>query len=94
MEFFISWWGQAKMIAAAVAGGFIAVSLTVTYMTFFTLPAAKQEAAKIATAEMLEKFKDVSNELASDAEKFRLNRLACGAVGGVFYFATGDCRQD
>ncbi|MCY0146150.1 hypothetical protein OEG84_24995 [Hoeflea sp. G2-23] len=84
----------AKLIGAAVAGAFLATSLTFTYTTLFTVPAAKHEAAKIATAEMLTKFHEVSNELASDAEKFRANRIACRAAGRMFDFETGNCGQD
>lgn len=94
MEFFLPWMGKAKMLAAAIAGGVAAVVLTIAWVSVFTIPAAKREAAVIAQSEMLEKFKDASNELASDAEKFRLNRIACRAAGGVFNFATGDCGQE
>jgi hypothetical protein len=73
----------------AVAG----IILAIAYTSIFTIPAAKREAAKVAQAEMIEKFKEVSNELASDAEKFRANRLACRAVGGVFDFSSGDCKK-
>lgn len=83
-----------KLIGVGVAGSVIAASLTFTYVSFFTIPAAKQEAAQVATAKMLEKFNEVSDELASDAEKFRSRRIACRAAGGVFSFATGDCRKD
>ena len=94
MEFFIPWWGNAKLIAAAIAGGAIAAVVMTAYTATFTIPAAKREAAKVAQSQMLEKFKEASNEIASDAEKFRANRLACRAAGRVFDFATGDCRQD
>jgi hypothetical protein len=77
--------------AVGAVGGVI---LGLTYANIFVVPSAKREAAKVAQSEMIEKFKDASNELASDAEKFRANRLACGAAGGVFDFATGNCRQD
>tara|TARA_R110002110_G_scaffold37601_2_gene124022 strand:- start:2080 stop:2364 length:285 start_codon:yes stop_codon:yes gene_type:complete len=93
MEFFIPGWTKIMAGLAAAGGAIVAVSLTVTYMTLFTIPAERQEAAKLATAEMLAKFNEASNELASDAEKFRARRLACSAADGVFDFATGDCRQ-
>jgi hypothetical protein len=93
MEFFIPWWGKAKLAVAAIVGSVAGGVLVITYVSVFTIPAAKKEAAKIAQAEMLEKFKEVSNELASDAEKFRANRLACRAVGGVFDFSSGDCKK-
>lgn len=93
MEFFIPWWGKAKLIVAALAGGLAGIVLATAWVSVFTIPAAKREAATVAQSEMLEKFKDASNELASDAEKFRLNRIACRAAGGVFDFATGNCRQ-
>ena len=93
LSLLIPWFGNAKLIAAAVAGGAIAAVVMTAYTATFTIPAAKREAAKIAQAEMLQKFKDMSNELASDAEKFRINRIACRAVNGVFDFSTGDCRK-
>ena len=93
MEFFIPWWGKAKLAVAAIVGSVAGGVLIIAYMSVFTIPAAKKEAAKVAQAEMLEKFNEASNELASDAEKFRLNRIACRAAGGVFDFSTGDCRQ-
>lgn len=82
-----------KTIAIGVASALVSASLVMTYTNLVTVPGAKREAAKIAQSEMLEKFKDASNEIASDAEKFRARRLACRAAGGVFDFATGDCRQ-
>ena len=78
-----------KMAGAAV----ITASLVLTYTNLVTVPAAKREAKTIAQSEMLEKFNEASDEIASDAEKFRARRLACRAAGGVFDFATGDCRQ-
>lgn len=90
----IPWLGNAKLIAAAVAGGLIASVVMTAYTATFTIPAAKREAAKVAVSQMLEKYKDISNELSSDAEKFRANRNACRAANRVFDFATGDCRQD
>lgn len=85
---------ELKTIGVGVAAGLISVAVVISYMTLFTIPAAKREAAKIAQSEMLEKFKDSSNELASDAEKYRLNRLACRAAGRLFDFKTGDCGQE
>ena len=82
-----------KMIGVGIASALVSASLVMAYTSLVTVPSAKREAAKIAQSEMLEKFNEVSNELASDAEKFRLNRLACRAVDGVFDFATGDCRE-
>lgn len=83
-----------KMIGVGAASALVSASLVMAYTSLVTVPSAKREATKIAQSEMLEKFKDVSNEIASDAEKFRARRLACRAAGGVFDFATGDCRQD
>lgn len=83
-----------KMIGIGAASALVSASLVMAYTNLVTVPGAKREATKIAQSEMLEKFKDVSNEIASEAEKFRARRLACRAAGGVFDFATGDCRQD
>jgi hypothetical protein len=77
--------------ALGAVGGVI---LGLTFSNLFVVPAAKLEAAKLAQAEMIEKFNEASNELASDAEKSRSRRLACRAAGGVFNFSTGDCRQN
>lgn len=94
MEFFIPWWGKAKLIVAAIVGSVAGGMLVFVYLSIFTIPAKEKAAAKVAQAEMLEKFNEASNELASDAEKFRLNRIACRSAGRVFDFSTGDCRQD
>ena len=82
-----------KMIGVGAASALVSASLVMAYTSLVTVPSANREATKIAQSEMLEKFKDVSNEIASEAEKFRARRLACRAAGGVFDFATGDCRQ-
>lgn len=84
----------AKLIGVGLAAALVAGSLVSTYTAMVTVPAAKRDARLIAQSEMLEKFKEASDEIASDAEKFRARRIACRAVGGVFDFATGDCRQD
>ena len=76
-----------------IVGGAAGIALALAYTSVFTVPAAKREAAKIAQSQMLEKFKEASDEIASDAEKFRARRLACRAAGGVFDFSSGDCRQ-
>lgn len=78
-----------KMAGAAV----VTASLVLTYTDLVTVPAAKREAKRIAQSEMLENFNEASDEIASDAEKFRARRIACDAAGGVFNFATSDCRQ-
>ena len=82
-----------KMIGVGAASALVSASLVMAYTSLVTVPSAKREATKVAQAEMIEKFKEVSNELASDAEKFRANRLACRAVGGVFDFSSGDCKK-
>jgi hypothetical protein len=85
---------EIKLVLVGLAAAIIGAAVVGVYGYFFVIPDAENTAKKIAQSEMLEKFKDASNELASDAEKFRANRLACGAAGGVFDFATGNCRQD
>lgn len=84
---------SAKLIGAGLASALVAVSLANAYTSLVTIPAVKREATKLAQAEMLENFNEVSNEIASDAERFRARRLACRAAGRLFDFATGDCRQ-
>jgi hypothetical protein len=82
-----------KLIGAGAAVAIATASLVLSYSFLVIVPAAEREAEAIAKAEMIEKFNEVKNELASDAEKFRFSRAACRAAGGVFDFATGDCRQ-
>ncbi|WP_420406900.1 hypothetical protein [Hoeflea sp.] len=84
----------AKLVGVGLASALVSASLVSTYTSYVTVPAAERDAAKLAQSEMLERFNEVSNELASDAEKFRARRIACRAAGGVFAFDTGDCRQD
>jgi predicted xylose isomerase-like sugar epimerase len=84
---------EIKLTAVGIAAALISGSLVASYMNLVTIPAAEKDAAQIAQSEMLEKFNEISNELADDAEKFRARRLACGAAGGVFDFATGNCRE-
>ena len=83
-----------KIIKIKLTSALIATSLVSAYTGFVIVPAARRDAAKLAQAEMLENFKEASNEIASDAEKFRANRLACRAAGGVFAFDTGNCRKE
>ena len=82
-----------KAIAVGAASAFAGATLMFAYASIFIVPAERREANQIAKSDMIQKFKEASNEIASDAEKFRARRLACRAAGGVFDFSTGDCRQ-
>jgi len=89
----ISW---AKLIAPAIGGVIVAVTIYSIINALWWLPAARKEGALVERAEQAAATDRAIGELSNEADQARVRRRLCIDRGGLYLHATRNCveRED
>ncbi|MDX0766535.1 hypothetical protein GOD36_31185 [Sinorhizobium medicae] len=82
---------RISLAAGAVAGGIVVFIGMQTVNALWITPAAKEEARKIARAELDSATTKAIGELRDEADRARFNRRLCIERGRLYVNATGQC---
>lgn len=81
----------AKNIGVGLASALVSASLVSAYMSLVTVPSAKRDAVKIATAKLTETYNQAVEELSDEADKAVVRAGVCRNTGGRWLPGAGEC---